>query len=100
MQMYKIDRLTGLLIEDVVMDFRPLPDEEEGNTVLVALPCPDGYYKACWDFVHEVWYEAATPEEIEAIKDSGQPEPTLAELWRADVENALVELANLIAGGE
>lgn len=44
------------------------------------------------------YVEARTAEEIAA--DTPEPVPTPAEQWRADVENALVELADMIAGGE
>jgi uncharacterized protein YbjT (DUF2867 family) len=42
--------------------------------------------------------EARTAAEIAA--DTPEAEPTPAEQWRADVENALVELAGMITGGE
>jgi len=80
MLMLKVDKITGLWIEDVVLAVRPLPDEEDVETVLIAQPCPEGLYKPCWDFEREEWYDAATPEEIEAIKGAAAvPEPTLEE---------------------
>lgn len=99
MMMRKVDRTTGLWIEDVVRDMLPLPDEEDGETVLIAMPCPEGLYKPCWDFEREAWYDAATPEEIEAIKGAAVPaQPTLEE--RQDqVEAALIELAAIVTGG-
>lgn len=99
MMMRKVDKITGLWIEDVVLAARPLPDEEDVETVLIAQPCPDGYYKPCWDFEREQWYDAATPEEIEAVKGVAvMPEPTLEE--RQDqVEAALIELAAIVTGG-
>lgn len=100
MLMRKIDRATGLWLEDVVLDVRPLPEEESPDTLLIAAPCPDGLYRPRWDVERETWEEGATAEETAAIKAAGQATPTPAEQWRTDIENALVELADLIAGGE
>lgn len=99
MLMLKVDKITGLWIEDVVLAVRPLPDEEDVETVLIAQPCPEGLYKPCWSFEREEWYDAATPEEIEAINGAAvMPEPTLEE--RQDqVEAALIELAAIVTGG-
>lgn len=93
----RVDPETGLWAEDVLLDAPPVNEAGEPDPAYIAMPCPEGFYLPRWD--GEQWLEGKTPEEIAAIRDT-PTEPTPQAQWRTDIENALVELAGLITGGE
>lgn len=86
MLMRKIDRATGLFIEDVALDVRPLPEEADPDTLLIATPCPDGFYRPRWDAEQELWEEGATPEEITILSAPPKPAPTQEQINAANIE--------------
>jgi hypothetical protein len=94
----KIDPVTGLWLEDIIFSTQPTDDVGEPDPAYIGTPCPGGFFLPRWN--GERWVEGKNPEEIAAIQAAGQPEPTPQAQWRADIENALVELAEMIAGGE
>lgn len=87
MLMRKINLDTGLFLEDAAVEIRPILPTGEPDPAYIALPCPDGLYKPCWDFAKERWFEAATQAEIDAtvaaarsVQPPSQPERNAADI--------------------
>lgn len=97
MLMRKIDLETGLFLEDAAITIRPILPSGEPDPAYVALPCPDGLYKPCWDFAREQWFEAATQGEIDALLTAA---PVLRPPTQGDINAANIDYLAMMMGVE
>ena len=93
----KINPETGMFLEDVIEEARPLLESGEPDPAYISTPVPPdaGFYHPRWD--GEKWVEGLTPEEIAARQvEAPTPEPTQEERLAA-LEAAMLEM---ILGGD
>lgn len=72
MQFVKIDPVTGVFIDDVILDIIPALDDGALDPAYIAAPVPAyaGFYWPRWN--GEKWVEGRTAEEIAAIQAAAQ----------------------------
>jgi hypothetical protein len=75
-QVFKIDD-QGFYVEPVIIG-----DDEELGENLIETPIPEGFYRPKWN--GNEWVEGLTSEEIEALKQQHQPQPSELDLLKQE----------------
>ena len=106
MKLIKIDKQTGLFIEDVIVSEIPtiMYEDEEGNITCIPDPqyiqeTPIGFYHPKWD--SEKWVEGKKQEEIDEMLNV-VVEPTELDLLHQeneDLRQTLLDLTEIVLGG-
>lgn len=78
----------GNFVEDVLEGFRS--DYPEGYQFIQEI-CPDGFYKPCWSFDNEVWYEGLPDSEIQAIKNAPKPLSDSEKIEQVKADTSLLD---------
>ncbi|RLJ90113.1 hypothetical protein [Planococcus citreus] len=94
----KIDVLTGMFVEDILLESIPIDEEGIPDPQYIAKPVPQGFYWPKWNGTE--WVEGGTASELQPATPS-EVEILQAQVKASDdradfLEECLVEMAQLV----